>query len=317
MKPNSYFHFDPSSRSMLFTLFVAALLFIISACSNNTPRMGQSSVQKHVKGGGYYLDDGPEDNPPSNLDSVPDAVPRNEPLKAATMRPYVALGKTYTPMTALGSYKQRGQASWYGKRYHGQRTASGDVYDMYSMTAAHPTLPIPSYVRVTNLQNGSSVTVRINDRGPFLGDRLIDLSYVAAYKLGILANGSARVEVESILPDGSGKQNLAATPPAQLQSDKVTEKMPGNDTDTDTGKFYLQLAAFGSVHNAQSYLTQLRFDLPAIVQQAQINQTKGLHKVLVGPFPDQESATQTANVIIASGSPKPILVPYTDIVGSR
>lgn len=302
---------------MLFTLFVAALLFIISACSNNTPRMGQSSVQKHVKGGGYYLDDGPEDNPPSNLDSVPDAVPRNEPLKAATMRPYVALGKTYTPMTALGSYKQRGQASWYGKRYHGQRTASGDVYDMYSMTAAHPTLPIPSYVRVTNLQNGSSVTVRINDRGPFLGDRLIDLSYVAAYKLGILANGSARVEVESILPDGSGKQNLAATPPAQLQSDKVTEKMPGNDTDTDTGKFYLQLAAFGSVHNAQSYLTQLRFDLPAIVQQAQINQTKGLHKVLVGPFPDQESATQTANVIIASGSPKPILVPYTDIVGSR
>lgn len=298
---------------MLFTLFVAALLFIISACSNNTPRMGQSSVQKHVKGGGYYLDDGPEDNPPSNLDSVPDAVPRNEPLKAATMRPYVALGKTYTPMTALGSYKQRGQASWYGKRYHGQRTASGDVYDMYSMTAAHPTLPIPSYVRVTNLQNGSSVTVRINDRGPFLGGRLIDLSYVAAYKLGILANGSARVEVESILPDGSGKQNLAATPPAQLQSDKVTEKMPGNDTD----KFYLQLAAFGSIHNAQSYLTQLRFDLPAIVQQAQINQTKGLHKVLVGPFPDQESATQTANVIIASGSPKPILVPYTDIVGSR
>jgi rare lipoprotein A len=89
--------------------------------------------------------------------------------------------------------------------------------------------------------------------------------------------------------------------------------MPGNDTD----KFYLQLAAFGSIHNAQSYLTQLRFDLPAIVQQAQINQTKGLHKVLVGPFPDQESATQTANVIIASGSPKPILVPYTDIVGSR
>lgn len=306
---------------MLFTLFVAALLFIISACSNNTPRMGQSSVQKHVKGGGYYLDDGPEDNPPSNLDSVPDAVPRNEPLKAATMRPYVALGKTYTPMTALGSYKQRGQASWYGKRYHGQRTASGDVYDMYSMTAAHPTLPIPSYVRVTNLQNGSSVTVRINDRGPFLGDRLIDLSYVAAYKLGILANGSARVEVESILPDGSGKQNLAAAPSAQLQSDKVTEKVPGNDTDTDTdtdiGKFYLQLAAFGSVHNAQSYLTQLRFDLPAIVQQAQINQTNGLHKVLVGPFPDQESATQTANVIIASGSPKPILVPYTDIVGSR
>lgn len=312
MKPDTYFHWNTPNKNVLFILFATILVFVISACSN-TPRMGQTPTQKYVKGGGYYLDDGPEENPPSNLDSVPNAVPRNEPLNTATMRPYVALGKTYTPMTALKSYKERGQASWYGKRYHGQRTASGDIYDMYSMTAAHPTLPIPSYVRVTNLQNGSSVIVRINDRGPFLENRLIDLSYVAAYKLGILANGSARVEVESILPDNFSRRNPEIAQSTRLLPSKVAMKASNNNT----GKFYLQLAAFGSIYNAQSYLTQLKFDLPSIVQQAHINQAKGLHKVLVGPFPDQESATQTANVIIASGSPKPILVPYTDLASSR
>lgn len=312
MKLTSCCQLDISNRSILLILSAAVLLFMISACSN-TPRMGQSPVQKYAKGGGYYLDDGPEKNPPANLDFVPNAVPRTEPLKAATMRPYVALGKTYTPMTTLESYKERGQASWYGKRYHGQRTASGDVYDMYAMTAAHPTLPIPSYARVTNLQNGSSVIVRINDRGPFLGNRLIDLSYVAAYKLGVLANGSARVEVESILPDRLGSHGSVT---AQLQAGE-TNKVSQGISASNTGKFYLQLAAFGSVGNAQSYLTQLRSELPSIVQQARINQAKGLHKVLVGPFPDQESAAQAANLLIASGAPKPILVSHTDIASAQ
>lgn len=264
------------------------------------------------KGGGYYLDDGPEANPPANLDSVPDAVPRVEPLKTATMRPYVALGKTYTPMTALKPYKKRGQASWYGKRYHGRRTASGDVYDMYSMTAAHPTLPIPSYARVTNLQNGSSVIVRVNDRGPFLESRLIDLSYVAAHKLGILANGSSRVEVESILPDRFSSTSPVVTQP-QSQSDMNPEGKSGNHA----GTFYLQLAAFGSAHNARSYLTQLRSDFPSITQQTHINQTEGLHKIVVGPFSDREAAIRTAGAIVASGSPKPILVSDTHIAGSE
>ncbi len=103
-------------------------------------------------------------------------------------------------MARVVPYKARGRASWYGKRYHGQPTASGEPYDMYAMTAAHPTLPIPSYARVTNLRNGKAVIVRINDRGPFRGDRLIDLSYTAAYQLGIVGSGSDLVEVESIVP---------------------------------------------------------------------------------------------------------------------
>ena len=177
------------------------------------------------KGGGYYLDDGPGDNPPADLASIPDAVPRDEPLRPANMRPYAALGKWYTPMAGLESYRERGIASWYGRRYHGQKTASGEVYDMYGMTAAHTTLPIPSYARVTNIRNGKSIVVRINDRGPFLSDRLIDLSYTAAYKLDVLGGGSARVEVETILPGAGPTLQVAATPGRASNS-------PGNPVPT-------------------------------------------------------------------------------------
>jgi len=154
------------------------------------------------KGGGYYQDDGPDDNPPDNLDAVPDAEPRREALHRFANNPYSVLGKDYTPETALKPYKARGVASWYGKKFHGQKTSSGERYDMYGMTAAHPTLPIPSYVRVTNLANGRSVVVRVNDRGPFHSNRLIDLSYTAAYKLDYIRTGSTPVEVETIVPEG-------------------------------------------------------------------------------------------------------------------
>ena len=150
--------------------------------------------------GGYYKDDGPHERPPANLDRVGDAVPRNEPLHKFANRPYEALGQRFVPLTSVQPFKQRGMASWYGKRYHGQKTSSGETYDMYAMSAAHPTLPIPSYARVTNVANGKSVVVRINDRGPFKSERVIDLSYVAAHKLGFIQAGQARVEVEAIVP---------------------------------------------------------------------------------------------------------------------
>jgi len=171
-------------------LFAIAAVLGVVACSSSSP-------------GGYYKDDGPPDRPPSNLDRVADAVPRVEPLHKFANRPYEALGKRYVPMTSVQPFRQRGLASWYGKRYHGNRTSSGETYDMYAMTAAHPTLPIPSYARVTNVANGRSVVVRINDRGPFKSERVIDLSYVAAYKLGFIQAGQARVEVEAIVPGSS------------------------------------------------------------------------------------------------------------------
>jgi rare lipoprotein A len=150
--------------------------------------------------GGYYKDDGPGANPPSNLSSVPDASPKSEPLHRFANRPYEVFGKKYVPLTKLQPYQQRGVASWYGKRFHGQKTASGEPYDMYAMTAAHPILPIPSYARVTNLRNGKQVIVRINDRGPFHSGRIIDLSYAAANRLGLIGSGSGEVEIDAIVP---------------------------------------------------------------------------------------------------------------------
>ena len=151
--------------------------------------------------GGYYKDDGPGDA--ARLASIPDAVPRAEPLHRYANRPYEAMGRKYVPLTQVGVYKQRGTASWYGKRYHGNPTSSGEKYDMYKMSAAHPILPIPSYARVTNLANRKSVVVRVNDRGPFHAGRAIDVSYAAAYKLGFIAQGSAQVEIEQIVPGGA------------------------------------------------------------------------------------------------------------------
>lgn len=153
--------------------------------------------------GGYYQDDGPGKAPPADLDRIADAKPRIEPLNARANEPYAVFGRRYRPYRSLRPYRQRGIASWYGSKFHGRRTSSGERYDMYAMTAAHTVLPIPSYARVTNLSNGRSVVVRINDRGPFHRDRIIDLSYAAAYKLGYLRSGSARVEVEALLPGGS------------------------------------------------------------------------------------------------------------------
>ncbi|MEO7320260.1 MAG: septal ring lytic transglycosylase RlpA family protein [Nitrosospira sp.] len=200
-------------------VITVALLIFVAGCGSALKRdaVGKAPSATSIKSGvatkrgGYYLDDGPGDNPPANLDSIPDAIPRDEPLRPTNMRPYVALGKSYTPMTALVSYRERGIASWYGRRYHGQKTASGEPYDMYTMTAAHTILPLPSYARVTNIQNGKSVIVRVNDRGPFHSDRLIDLSYTAAYKLGVLDGGSGWVEVESILPGAGASMQMAST----------------------------------------------------------------------------------------------------------
>lgn len=150
--------------------------------------------------GGYYKDDGPGDNIPEGLQNTADAVPTIEPYSRTGNKPYVVFGKTYTPLIDDKPFKQRGIGSWYGKKFHKQRTSSGEPYDMYKMTAAHPTLPIPSYARVTNLKTGKQIIVRINDRGPFHSTRIIDLSYTAALRLGYLGSGSSELEVERLLP---------------------------------------------------------------------------------------------------------------------
>ncbi len=163
---------------------------------------------------GATRDDGPGGLLPSDPDRIADARPRSEPLNPGANSPYTALGRKYVPYQSLRPYRQRGLASWYGRKFHGKRTSSGERYDMYAMTAAHTVLAIPSYARVTNLSNGRSIVVRVNDRGPFHPERIIDLSYAAAYKLGFVNAGSVRVEVEAVLP----RSSAAAREPPALES---------------------------------------------------------------------------------------------------
>jgi rare lipoprotein A len=179
---------QPQARAevRLFPIAVAAVLLAGCASAPKQP--------------GFYREDGPPERIPPDLLATPDAMPRDEPLNPNANRPYVALGRTYVPDTSGAPFRQRGIASWYGRQFQGNRTASGEPYDMFAMTAAHPTLPIPSYARVTNTRDGRSVIVRINDRGPFMRDRVIDLSYVAAARLGLASAGSGEVQIERILP---------------------------------------------------------------------------------------------------------------------
>lgn len=172
--------------------FVVSLAVIIAGCSSTSTR----------KAGGYYKDDGPGKDVPADIDTTPDAIPRIEPLASGANRPYTVLGKRYVPITDPDQpYKARGVASWYGKKFHGNSTSIGESYDMYAMTAAHPTMPLPSYARVTSSVNGRTIIVRVNDRGPFHRGRIMDLSYTAAHKLGLIGGGSGEVTVERILPE--------------------------------------------------------------------------------------------------------------------
>lgn len=183
---------------------VAAAVTLLAACSS-TPTLPESAATRTTTvspgGGGYYLDDGPMKGITQEMiDALPEPVPKREAMNKWTARPYTVMGKTFVPMTEMAPYRAHGTASWYGTRYHGRKTATGETYDMLQLSAAHPTLPLPSYVRVTNLENGKSVVVRVNDRGPFLQNRLIDLSYAAARRLDYVSKGSAQVEVELLLP---------------------------------------------------------------------------------------------------------------------
>ncbi|MDR2195871.1 MAG: septal ring lytic transglycosylase RlpA family protein [Gallionellaceae bacterium] len=276
---------------------LALIALLLAACGTTSPR---SSGTPGKSGGGYLSGDGPHAEVPANLAATPDAVPRAEPLHAAATRPYTVLGKTYYPLNKIGDYKVRGIASWYGKKFHGQKTANGETYDMYAMTAAHPTLPIPSYVRVTNLSNGRSVVVRVNDRGPFMHNRLIDLSYVAAYKLDLLGKGSGEVEVESLIP-GTGASPLVATSarsePLVTLAPIFSEPLPPASMPVAAppdGTAYLQLGAFQFEQGAASFLVKLRDELDLDGTRLSLSRKDNLVRVYFGPYASADEARADA-----------------------
>jgi len=319
---------------------VVAAALLIGGCASvpgRAPVAGEAGIgaQKPApaaalphasRGGAYYQDDGPGDNPPANLDQIADAEPRVEPLARAANQPYTVFGQKYVPYQKLTPYRQRGIASWYGRKFNGQRTSSGEPYDMYAMTAAHATLPIPSYARVTNLANGRSVIVRINDRGPFHSGRLIDLSYTAAYKLGYAAAGSATVEVESIMPKempliAARKRQTARTvasapPPAQpmapviLAADSVTQAGPVQAIPLDamTGGIYLQLGAFSARDNAENFRVRVYQQLAWLNDPIRITARGGMYRLDLGPYRDRDQAAGMARKIREALQFQPIIV---------
>jgi rare lipoprotein A len=317
----SFRHSPFAIRHCAAAALVAALAGCGSAPPRDAPVEGQAPAAKAppARGGGYYHDDGPGANPPANLDGIPDAVPRVEPIRAATSRPYTVMGRSYTPMTSLQPYNARGIATWYGRRYHGKPTSSGEIYDMYAMTAAHTTLPIPSYARVTHLASGRSVVVRINDRGPFVEGRIIDLSYTAAHKLGVLAGGSAMVEVETILPGAAPppppvvaavrpepEPVVAASPPAPAAPAPAPAQPPIPVT-ADAGRYYLQLGAFGSRENAENFLARLQARL-GTADNLHIHARDQLYRVHAGPYASQDDARSAADRLAGALGVKAIVL---------
>ena len=166
--------------------------FILAGCS--------STPFKRPDSGGFYGGDNVPTYKPQGFDAIADAIPKYEPLSRTGNNPYTVLGQHFKPLKSSKGYVKKGVASWYGTKFHGRRTSSGEIYDMWAMTAAHPILPLPTYVEVTNLDTDKKVVVKVNDRGPFLHGRIIDLSYVAAYKLGITRRGTGNVIVKAIDP---------------------------------------------------------------------------------------------------------------------
>jgi rare lipoprotein A len=273
-----------------------ALAICLAGCSAPAKREAPAETPKR---GAYYKDDGPGDNPPPNLAAIPDAEPKAEPLHRFANRPYQVFGKDYVPLETVAPFRQRGLASWYGKRFHGGPTSSGERYDMYAMTAAHPTLPVPSYARVTNVANGRSVVVRINDRGPFHADRIIDLSYTAAYRLGYSDAGSALVDIEAIVP---GAAVLAQTQPAPPPPQDVSSMQ------AEAKGIYLQLGAFSVRENAELFRARLMREFAWLSETIQVIAGESLFRLHLGPYRTSEEARAIAERIRSEGSLSPLVV---------
>ena len=295
---------------------ILIIVLLLAACSSLSPTPAVPSTSTMAGGsaagrpapnlpkagsghGGYYKDDGPGDNPPPGLELTLDAEPRVEPYSLSGNKPYVVFGKTYTPLIDDQPFSQRGTGSWYGKKFHGQKTSSGEPYDMYKMTAAHPTLPIPSYARITNLSNGKQVIVKINDRGPFHTSRIVDLSYTAALKLDYLGKGSSELLLERLLPadiEKMAENKKNATSPSVAMTATLVETMP-----VTLGPSALQTAlpqpdtvAFDGLLARSNVVAEKHVQAPAVIHIP--NDVSGIY-LQFGAFGLRSNAEATFNLL--------------------
>lgn len=255
---------------------ITVALLMLFACSMTPQREPQDSA--------------PHPSQVPDIASIPDAVPRHEPpSRYGNMPSYQVFGKTYYTKASAEGYVERGIASWYGTKFHGRRTSSGEPYDMYAMTAAHKTLPLPTYAEVTNLENGRKVIVRINDRGPFVGDRIIDLSYTAAVKLGIKEQGTGMVQVRAITPGGASPtapiHHTETQPQGQAQSETVAQTLSASAV------AYLQVGAFSTMGRAQEVKTTLQQQISDSVRIEPLSRPQGdVYRVRIGPLANVEQS---------------------------
>lgn len=297
---------------------LALACLALGACTSTPPHRDIEAPPVSIVSPDQDSAPAPSEVPPDLVDT-PDAVPKDEP-RSATGNPdsYDALGQHYTVLSDSRGYSERGYASWYGKKFQGKKTSSGERYDMYKMTAAHRTLPIPCYARITNLSNGKSVVVRINDRGPFKRDRIIDLSYAAALKLGMLGEGQAQVQLDVVTPDAAppppptvAKSAPAASQPPVLA---MTAAAPGpaapttaaNDTMRplpSPGRF-LQAGTFSDAINAATLRAQLiGLGIGNVELHSDQRGDHMVYRVLVGPFTDGAALEQTRSQLTAQQVP--------------
>lgn len=285
------------------TLIAAILALLLTACGSSpkkpssVPTTTATSSGTNTKPGGYYQNDGPgpAGSTPNNLDAIPDAVPRTEKYHSGANKPYTVFGRTYVPVVTNEPFRQTGMASWYGRKYHGNTTSIGEVYDMYAMTAAHPTLPLPSYVRVTNPANQKTVVVRVNDRGPFLAERIIDLSYVAAHRLGLVQKGSGLVTVERVFAGTGAGAGTASTPPPRPPTTAATPNVTPTAIEispitTEDKALFLQLGAFSGEDNANIFRDRMTRELDWNREPLLVHFRDGLWRVRMGPYTSRAEA---------------------------
>lgn len=248
-----------------------------------------------LPGSRYSMKNDAEPEVEVDVSKIPNATPRDEPYsRGGNKTPYEVWGKTYHIMDTHEGYSETGSASWYGKKFHGHKTSNGEIYNMYGMTAAHKSLPIPSYVKVENLANGREVIVRVNDRGPFHSNRIIDLSYAAAKKLGYKDIGTTNVKVTAIKIKGAKRRSLSNSPrkltkpkPQPVKLKPLAEKPKTNES----GTFFVQVGAFSSKDSAEKFekRAEVMLDMETFVK-SYFSSSVASHKILVGPFDDRGTA---------------------------
>lgn len=281
--------------------FFSVIAFILSACSTS-PKLPPVAIPSTDTGQSTSQDVDGAPQTSKDIATIVDAVPTPvRRTRAGNKSPYTVFGKTYQLLPDSQGYQERGYASWYGTKFHGNKTANGEAYDMWGMTAAHKTLPIPSYVRVTNPSNGRSVVVRVNDRGPFHDQRIIDLSYAAAVKLGFAEKGVELVDVVDVTPTANPLEEPSAireTPPPTSDSKSQSQAIE---------PVLLQAAAFQKIENAQRLQGTLSQQLSAPVNVVP-NNTNTWYRVRIGPIKDKALFAQVQQVLAEQGIQKPTVI---------